>query len=163
MNRPSALAWSEIFWEKKVQGWRNPAEGIVTSSCGMRENPVLHTMELHNGIDIALDTGTPVVAVKSGVVMAVYTSATYGKVLRYTTSDGYQVMYAHLSDVWVEVGEIVEQGDVVALSGNTGLTTGAHLHYSLWLGEELLDPLEYVTLGYTTGVLAEYQARGEML
>lgn len=157
------VAWSAISWEKKMEGWQNPADGIVTSSCGMRENPVLEVTELHNGIDIAMDVGTPVVAVKSGVVMNVRTSATYGKVLEYTTADGYQVMYAHLSDVLVEVGDIVEQGDVVAKSGNTGLTTGAHLHYSLWSGDVLLDPLEYVTLGYTADVLAEYTARGEMM
>ncbi len=163
MNLPSVVAWSAISWEKKTEGWTNPAEGIVTSSCGLRENPVLQTMEMHNGIDIAVDTGTPVVAVKSGVVMAVRTSATYGKVLEYTTADGYKVMYAHLSKILVGVGDVLEQGEVVALSGNTGLTTGAHLHYSLWLGDILLDPLEYVDLGYTADVLAEYTARGEMI
>lgn len=160
---PSVLAWSALSWTKKVEGFQNPAEGTVTSSCGIRENPILHTIESHDGIDIALEEGTPVVAVKSGVVMNIRTSATYGLVLEYTTYDGYEVMYAHLSDVLVDVGDLVLQGDAVALSGNTGLSTGPHLHYGLWRNGILLDPLEYVTLPYTQEVVAEYTARGDMI
>ena len=69
-------------------------------------------------------TQTDVVAVKSGTVTEVRTSATYGKVLKYETKDGYTVMYAHLSKVLVKQGEEIRQGQVVAKSGNTGLSTG---------------------------------------
>ena len=85
------------------------------------------------------------IAVKSGTVTEVRTSATYGKLLKYETKDGYTVMYAHLSDVLVKKGEKIRQGQVVAKSGNTGLSTGPHLHYSLWKDETLLDPMEYLS------------------
>jgi len=120
-------------------------EGIITSACGERVNPVLHKQELHDGIDIAVAEGTAVAAVKSGTVTEVRTSATYGKLLRYQTEDGYEVMYAHLSEVLVKKGDEISQGQVVAKSGNTGLTTGPHLHYSLWRDGELLDPAEYLS------------------
>ena len=150
-------------WEKKQEDWINPAEGTVTSSCGERENPVLNKMEFHNGIDIAVVTGTEVVAVRSGVVTVIRTSATFGKVLEYETADGYKVMYAHLSEVLVKKGEKIKQGDIVAKSGNTGLSTGPHLHYSLWKDGTLLDPMEYVDLKYTQEVAAEYAARGDII
>ncbi|MBR2062510.1 MAG: M23 family metallopeptidase [Anaerotignum sp.] len=89
--------------------------------------------------------GTDVIAVKSGMVTEVRTSATYGKVLQYETADGYTVMYAHLSEVLVQEGEEIRQGQIVAKSGNTGLSTGPHLHYSLWKDEVLLDPMEYLS------------------
>lgn len=120
-------------------------EGVLTSACGERENPILRKQENHNGVDIAVAEGTDVLAVKSGVVTEVRTSATYGKVLTYETEDGYTVMYAHLSAVLVQEGERIRQGQVVAKSGNTGLSTGPHLHYSLWLGETLLNPAEYLS------------------
>ena len=120
-------------------------EGIITSACGERTNPILGKRELHNGLDIAVAEGTDVVAVKSGMVTEVRTSATYGKVLKYETKDGYTVMYAHLSKILVEQGEEIRQGQVVAKSGNTGLSTGPHLHYSLWKEETLLDPMEYLS------------------
>ena len=120
-------------------------DGVITSYCGERENPILHKQETHNGLDIAVPEGTDVIAVKSGTVTEVRTSATYGKVLEYETKDGYTVMYAHLSKVLVKQGEEIKQGQVVAKSGNTGLSTGPHLHYSLWKGETLLDPMEYLS------------------
>ncbi|MDO4530340.1 MAG: M23 family metallopeptidase [Bacillota bacterium] len=118
-------------------------EGIITSFWGERENPVTGKWELHNGLDIAAAEGTEVLAVKSGVVTEVRTSATYGKLLQYETEDGYTVMYAHLSKVLVKKGEQIRQGQVVARSGNTGLSTGPHLHYSVWRNGELLDPLQF--------------------
>ena len=134
-----------VTWEKKQEDWLSPVEGIITAACGERRNPILGKWELHNGLDIAVAEGTDVVAVKSGTVTEVRTSATYGKVLKYETKDGYTVMYAHLSKVLVKQGEEIRQGQVVAKSGNTGLSTGPHLHYSLWKEEELLDPMEYLS------------------
>jgi len=144
-QNPSLL--QAVLWEKKEEEWLSPVEGVITSGCGERENPILHKQENHNGLDIAVAEGTDVIAVKSGTVTEVRTSATYGKVLQYETTDGYTVMYAHLSEVLVKEGEEIWQGEVVAKSGNTGLSTGPHLHYSLWKGETLLDPMEYLSAG----------------
>lgn len=136
-----------VTWEKKQEDWISPVEGVITSACGERENPILHKRENHNGLDIAVAEGTDVVAVRSGTVTEVRTSATYGKVLKYETNNGYTVMYAHLSEILVHNGEKIKQGQVVARSGSTGLSTGPHLHYSLWKGEKLLDPMEYLSAG----------------
>jgi len=142
-QNPSLL--QAVLWEKKEEEWLSPVEGVITSGCGERENPILHKQENHNGLDIAVAEGTDVIAVKSGMVTEVRTSATYGKVLQYETADGYTVMYAHLSEVLVQEGEEIRQGQIVAKSGNTGLSTGPHLHYSLWKDEVLLDPMEYLS------------------
>lgn len=136
-----------VTWEKKQEDWISPVEGVITSACGERENPILHKQENHNGLDIAVAEGTDVVAVRSGTVTEVRTSATYGKVLKYETNNGYTVMYAHLSEILVSKGEKIRQGQVVARSGSTGLSTGPHLHYSLWKGEKLLNPMEYLSAG----------------
>lgn len=141
--RPRVLTWNGLEWEKKQEDWLCPVEGIITSFWGERENPVTGKWELHNGLDIAAAEGTEVLAVKSGEVTEVRTSATYGKLLQYETEDGYTVMYAHLSKVLVKKGEQIRQGQVVAKSGNTGLSTGPHLHYSIWRNGELLDPLQF--------------------
>ena len=141
--RPSLL--TGVLWEKKREEWLPPVKGVITSACGERVNPILGKRENHNGLDIAVAEGTAVIAVKSGKVTEVRTSATYGKLLEYETTDGYTVMYAHLSKVLVQEGEIVKQGQKVAESGNTGLSTGPHLHYSLWKGEKLLDPMDYLS------------------
>lgn len=143
IQNPSLL--TSVLWEKKQEDWISPADGIITSYCGERENPILQKQEFHNGLDVALPEGTDVAAVKSGTVTEVRTSATYGKVLKYETKDGYTVMYAHLSAVLVKEGEEIRQGQIVAKSGNTGLSTGPHLHYSLWRKGVLLDPLEYLS------------------
>ena len=141
--RPSLL--TGVLWEKKREEWISPVNGVITSACGERVNPILGKRENHNGLDIAVAEGTAVIAVKSGKVTEVRTSATYGKLLEYETTDGYTVMYAHLSKVLVQEGEAVKQGQKVAESGNTGLSTGPHLHYSLWKGEKLLDPMDYLS------------------
>ena len=133
-----------LAWERKTEDWLAPVSGVVTSDCGKRENPILHKQELHDGLDIAVPEGTEVVAVKSGRVTEVRTSATYGKLLRFETTDGYTILYAHLSEILVKKGEKIKQGQVVAKSGNTGLSTGPHLHYGIYRDGKLLNPMEYL-------------------
>lgn len=139
------LTWKGITWEKKQEKWLSPVNGMITSYCGGRQNPILKKQEFHDGLDIAVAEGTNVIAVRTGTVTEVRNSATYGKLLKYETEDGYEVMYAHLSAVLVKEGEKIKQGQVVAKSGNTGLSTGPHLHYSLFRYGELVDPLMFLS------------------
>ena len=141
------LTWTGLAWERKTEDWIAPVSGVVTSACGERENPILQKQEVHDGLDIAVSEGTAVVAVKSGTVTEVRTSATYGKLLRYETTDGYTILYAHLSEILVKKGENIKQGQVVAKSGNTGLSTGPHLHYGIYRDGTLLNPMEYLPKG----------------
>lgn len=142
------------------EDWINPVEGIVTSSCGERDNPILHRKELHNGIDIAVAEKTGAIAVKSGVVTEIRESPTLGNLLKFQTEDGYIIMYAHLYKALVKEGDNISQGQVIALTGNTGLSTGPHLHYSVWKGTMLMNPMQFVDLRYTEDVKKEYAARG---
>ena len=140
-NPPSIATWAGLDWEKKTEKWIDPLQGI----------------------DIAVAEGTEVAAVKSGVVTETRTSATLGRLVKFRTTDGYDVMYAHLSEILVKKGEEIRQGQAVARSGNTGLSTGPHLHYSVWKDGTLLDPLPFVTLRYTEEVRKEYEARDEVM
>ena len=154
---------SDITKQYETEQWIEPVNGIITSSCGERENPILQKMEYHNGLDIAVAENTQAVAVKSGVVTEVRNSETLGKVLKYETEDGYTVMYAHLNNVLVKKRENIKQGQIVAMTGNTGLSTGPHIHYSVWRGDMLINPMQFVDLKYTEDVKAEYLARGVKL
>lgn len=116
-------------------------QGVLTSAFGVRENPILHRQELHDGLDIAAEEGTAVAAVRSGIVTEVRESATYGRMIRYETEDGYEILYAHLSEILVKNGEEIRQGQIIARSGNTGLSTGPHLHYGVRRGGKAIDPL----------------------
>lgn len=113
-------------------------------------------------MDIAVPLGTEVAAVKSGIVTEIRTSPSYGKLVKITAGQ-YSYMFAHLSEILVEEGQTVHRGEVVAKSGNTGWSTGPHLHYSLWKEETLLDPMDYIYLPYTAEVEAEYAARGSQI
>ena len=150
-----------VEWVEKTKPFCNPLQGIVTSSCGTRQNPVLEKQEFHDGIDIAAVLGTDVLAVKDGVVTNVRKSQTFGLVLEYETTDDFFIKYAHLDDVLVKKGEKIKQGQAVAKSGNSGLSTGPHLHYTIKKDGTILGPLVFVDLPYTKETEAEYQARGQ--
>ena len=124
---------------------------------------MLDVWEFHNGIDIAVETGTEAVAVCDGRVIEIRKSETLGNVLVYETVNGYRVTYAHLNETIKEQGDFVKQGEVVALTGNTGLSTGPHLHYGIEYDGEYIDPYTFVALTYTDEVIDEYEARGESI
>ena len=157
------LTDKQIKKQKKQEEWLQPVNGIITSSCGERENPLLNKMEYHNGLDIAVAEDTNAIAVRSGIVTEVRNSETLGNVLKYETEDGYCIMYAHLNSILVKKGENIKQGQIVAKTGNTGLSTGPHIHYSIWRGDMLINPMQFVNLNYTEDVKAEYLARGVAL
>ncbi|MCJ7856944.1 M23 family metallopeptidase [Lachnospiraceae bacterium NSJ-143] len=95
---------------------------------------------------MAVPENTKVRAVKDGTVTSCINSSSYGVKLNFTTDDGYDVFYAHLSSILVKEGERVTAGQVVALSGNTGITTGPHLHYGIHKNDDKIDPIQYVSL-----------------
>ncbi|MHB8276166.1 MAG: M23 family metallopeptidase [Candidatus Humimicrobiaceae bacterium] len=117
-----------------------PAQGLVTSEFGeIRQN---HT---HNGIDIANITGTPIYATANGTVIAVGSSGNFGKrimIYHGTDENGttYVTIYAHLSQFSVSVGDKVTQGSLIALMGNTGYSTGPHLHYEIRVNGIPINP-----------------------
>ncbi len=116
------------------------------------------TLEFHNGIDIYNEVGANVVAVADGVVTEVRYSETYGNVLKYEVIDiknNIEIMYAHLDKVYVSVGDRVLKNQTVAQNGNTGLVTGPHLHYTIVVDGETVDPINLVRLPVTDTVKNE--------
>ncbi len=95
-------------------------------------------------MDIAVPVGTNIRAASGGKVTEVGTSDSWGKYMRYRTEDGRVVIYAHLSDVLVSENNIINQGDIVALSGNTGASTGPHLHFGVYEDGKSIDPLSMI-------------------
>ena len=134
--------------------WINPIQGIITSPGGLRYNPVTRRREFHDGIDIGAPVGTPVVAPRGGTVLAAGYSATFGRFLRLSHPDGYVSFMAHLYRVIVRVGDEVIQGQQVAYSGNTGRSTGPHLHFGLFRDGQYVDPFDYVDLPVSAYIIA---------
>ena len=124
---------------------------------------MLGVWEFHKGIDIAAEVGTGAKAVADGRVTELRKSETLGNVLTYKTINGYEIIYAHLKGYNCEEGDLVKQGEVVAYTGNTGLSTGPHLHYGIKLKDEYIDPYDFVDLNFTDEVKDEYDARGEAI
>ncbi len=115
---------------------QKPVKGKISSPFGSRTHPVtLEKSSFHNGVDFAVPTGTPVQAPLDGEVLKVYEIAQGGKqmILIHKTPHGkyWRTGYAHLSGWNKKVGDKVNQFDVIAFSGNTGIGTGAHLHFTL--------------------------------
>jgi len=101
--------------------------------------------EFHDGIDIAIPTGTPILAPKSGVVIASGFCRGYGNFMRVLHENNYITFYAHLSRSLFAEGDSVSQGEHIAYSGNTGQSTGPHLHFGIFQGEQFVDPLTRIS------------------
>ncbi len=117
-----------------------PCMGTISSDYGKRQNPTGENEQFHSGIDIATEENTPVLAVYNGVVTDCTVSESYGVKLSLKTDNGYDVVYAHLNKILVKEGETVEKGQTVAFSGNTGDSTGPHLHIEISKNGESVNP-----------------------
>ncbi|TVR59458.1 MAG: M23 family metallopeptidase [Spirochaetaceae bacterium] len=125
--------------------FRYPTVGRFTSGFGMRVDPFTGLRRFHNGIDLANTPGTPVVAASSGRIAHVETrNPTYGKFVIMQHAGGFQTLYAHLDTISVSVGQTVSQGARVGLMGNSGRSTGPHLHFSVIKDGVFVDPLRYL-------------------
>lgn len=122
-----------------------PVSGKVTDGFGWREDPVLGGREFHNGVDLRAPLGTPVLAIADGKVISVYEDDLGGKQIRIKHNNGFSSGYAHFSKQLVKKGEKVSRGSVIGLSGNTGKSTAAHLHFTLTDPEgNKVDPEKYI-------------------
>ncbi|MBN2553769.1 MAG: M23 family metallopeptidase [Spirochaetales bacterium] len=121
-----------------------PTKGRITDRFGMRRDPFTGMRRFHNGVDLAGPVGTPVVASMSGKVAMVGYNPTYGKYLILTHPEGFQTLYGHLDAFRVQRGEGVKQGQRIADMGNSGYSTGSHLHFSIFRRGEPIDPFQYL-------------------
>ncbi|QWV98572.1 peptidoglycan DD-metalloendopeptidase family protein [Geomonas nitrogeniifigens] len=109
-----------------------PVQGVITSGYGMRHDPIDGGLRHHNGVDIAVPTGTRVKAIAAGRVIESGVHGGYGNLVTVQHADGMVSMYGHNSQLEVKIGDQVEAGQTVALSGSTGRSTGPHVHFELW-------------------------------
>jgi len=121
-----------------------PCSGELTmSGFGMRFHPILRQVRMHNGIDIVTDIGTPVHSTGDGTVEFVGTRGGYGLAVEIDHGFGYKTLYAHLSAVKVQVGDKVKRSTLIAMTGNSGLSSGPHLHYEVVYNGEFQDPEQF--------------------
>jgi len=115
----------------------------VTSNWGPRMHPVLKKQLFHNGVDLAVPVGTPLLAAQSGEVVVVGSDDRSGDYVVIDHGHGVRTSYCHLSEIPVKQGETVTKGQVFAESGNTGRSTGPHLHFVVRIAGETVDPLRF--------------------
>jgi murein DD-endopeptidase MepM/ murein hydrolase activator NlpD len=144
-----AAAWFDGNGSSIVRSlMRTPVEGArITSSFGPRMHPVLGYTRIHKGTDFATPIGTTVYASGDGVVDFVGVHGGHGNYMRVRHSPSLETAYAHLSayGAGMAVGVAVRQGQAIALSGNTGLSSGPHLHYEVIVNDEQVDPMTFQT------------------
>ncbi len=117
--------------------------GIVTDGFGMRFHPILQMRLMHEGIDIVADVGTSVFSTGDGTVSYVGPRGGYGTVVEIDHGFGYTTLYGHLAKSLVREGQKIKRGQIIALSGDTGLSTGPHLHYEVIRNGIHVDPRAY--------------------
>ena len=135
VNKNDTKNVNNFVLKKPVKG------GITTSGFG----DTISRTASHNGHDWAVNTGTKVRAAAEGVVELAYFSESYGYNILINHNNGFKTRYAHLSEVKVSKGEKVEQSQVIALSGSTGVSTGPHLHFEVVKDGKRVNPIEYVS------------------
>ena len=126
-------------------GLVRPATGPVTSPYGMRRHPITGVWKLHDGTDFGAACGSPIRAAAAGTVASITSTSAYGNRLIIDHGTGapgqLQTSYNHAQGYAVAVGDHVAAGDVIGTVGSTGLTTGCHLHFQVWIDGRLVDPM----------------------
>ncbi|MGB3769188.1 MAG: peptidoglycan DD-metalloendopeptidase family protein [Phormidesmis sp.] len=121
-----------------------PSQGPITSQFGSRFHPVLGYSRFHAGTDFGADTGTPIQAAETGIVLFAGWYGGYGNAVILDHGGGVTTLYGHASRLYVGEGETVKKGDAIAAIGSTGLSTGPHLHFEVRLNGEPVDPMNYL-------------------
>lgn len=118
--------------------------GILTSDYGMRKSPITGHYIFHDGVDFAAPAGTPVLACKAGSVEKTGWSEVYGNFIIIKHDASTRSFYAHLSTISVTAGDLVFSHGSIGKVGSTGLSTGAHLHFEIWIDGKTVDPLSMI-------------------
>lgn len=121
----------------------NPLQGTVSSGFGARQSKYQNVTGYHTGIDIAADSGIPILASMEGIVETVSNEGDYGKHIKIRCNNVY-TLYAHCSKIFVKEGQIVAQGQKIASVGNTGNSTGPHLHFEIRVEDRFVDPAKII-------------------
>ena len=124
--------------------WPTPGYYTITSSYGMRLHPILKTYRIHTGMDIGAPLGSYTIAANDGIITKATYSYSYGNMVMVDHGGGVTTLYAHGSEILVEVGDVVKRGDAIMKVGSTGWSTGPHLHFEIRINGQTIDPYSYV-------------------
>jgi murein DD-endopeptidase MepM/ murein hydrolase activator NlpD len=125
-----------------------PVHGLLGNGYGWRRDPFTGMRDFHQGLDLVAPLGTQVVAPADGIVTKAGPAGGFGNSVFISHGYGIITRYGHLSSLTVRVGQRVKRGDVVATVGNTGRSTGPHLHYELLVHQRNVDPIKYILEEY---------------
>ena len=137
------------FTQRQVDIWSqrpsvSPVWGRITSGFGYRIHPFTGAYVMHEGVDIAGAVGTPIKAPADGVASFVGLKGSFGKVVIIDhPASGFRTIYGHLNKAAIAEGQAVKRGDIIGYMGNTGRSTGPHLHYEVHKYHDLVNPMDY--------------------
>lgn len=131
--------------------WPVPGYTRITSEYGMRVHPITGVYKLHTGVDIGAPQGANFIAANDGIVTKAQMNSAYGNMVIIDHGGGISTLYAHGSEILVEVGQTVKRGDPVLKVGSTGYSTGAHAHFEVRINGVTTNPMPYITNGLVPG------------
>ena len=150
IDNPKRLKINQKIYipNEEIIGFANPLKIklYVTSKYGYRHHPIKRRYMMHDGIDFRAATGTRVYASKTGRVSTAKWKSGYGRIIVIQHADDFSTAYAHLSRISVSVGDIVKQGQVIGLTGNSGLSTGPHLHFEIRYKDKSENPARHLDI-----------------
>lgn len=129
---------------KAAYSFVKPLEAVVSSGFGARESEYQNVTGYHTGVDLAAPKGTGIKASMEGIVTLVSNEGDYGKHIKIRCNN-VTTLYAHCSEIFVKEGQIVAQGQEIGAVGNTGNSTGPHLHFEIRVDDRFVDPLQILS------------------
>ena len=140
-----SVAETKALFDGIPNGDPTGGKGRISDHYGYRTHPVLHHRQMHAGLDFAMPVGTPIYATANGVVLSAGIQPGYGHMVEIRHNFGFGTRYGHLNGKYaVKQGDFVKKGDIIAYSGNSGLSTGPHLHYEIRFISKALNPINFV-------------------
>lgn len=157
-----AEATERLFMLRSIPNGSPLKEGRVTDRYGMRTHPVTGERKKHNGVDYKAASGTPIFSTADGAVeyAGYHKKSGYGNLLIIDHHFGFKTYYGHLKKLNVRTGSVIRKGQLVAYSGNTGISTGPHLHYEVRYLFKTLDPKPFVDWGMDNYEIVFNQVKG---
>lgn len=146
------IAYSDGLLDNYVGGalaWPIPGYSQITSSYGMRVHPITGYYSLHTGVDVSAPMGADFVAANDGIVTKAYFNPAYGNMVMIDHGGGISTLYAHGSEILVNVGQPVKKNEPVLKVGSTGYSTGPHAHFEVRLNGVVTDPIPFITTDKT--------------
>jgi murein DD-endopeptidase MepM/ murein hydrolase activator NlpD len=140
-----------FFEDRKAIPSLVPTQGLISSAFGARNNPFTGLPDFHEGLDISSDMGTPVEATADGTVVYAGIKGNFGRVIEIQHEYGFSTLFGHMDRIMVSPGQHVKRGQEIGTVGNSGNSTGPHLHYEVHVNDQPVNPRPYLLDGEPLG------------